>query len=286
MSVSLNESYAYCRAVARTRAKNFYYSFLLLGRAEHDAMCAVYAFNRYCDDLSDEPGAATAAAIDQWRQDLDRALTGQYSGHPLWPAFCDTVRRCRIPQQYFHDMICGVRSDLEPRVIESFGELYHYCYHVASVVGMTIVHIFGFDDPKAIELAEKCGVAFQLTNILRDVKEDFCMGRVYLPAEDLRRFGVDAGRLEYGDAFRALMGFEAERARCYYDESRPLIGMVRRQNRPSLWALIEIYRRLLDRIEKNNFDVLSQRVRLTALEKAGVLLRARLGWLENGETYG
>ena len=274
MSLSVERSYKYCRGVARSRARNFYFSFLLLGKAEKDATCAVYAFNRHCDDLSDEPADDAHAALDQWRRDLDRALQGDFTYHPLWPAFHDTVQRFRIPPRYFHDMIEGVRSDLEPRRVATFDELYGYCYRVASVVGLTVVHIFGFEDPKALALAEKCGIAFQLTNILRDVREDLGMGRVYLPAEDLARFGVDPDHLTCDEPFRELMRHEAARARAYYQESRPLIAMVSRRNRPSLWALIEIYRRLLERIEQSGYDVLSRRLRLSTAEKVGVLLQA------------
>src|SRR6185295_5804355 len=126
----------------------------------------------------------------------------------------------KIPRQYFYDMMDGVSSDLEPRRIATFDELYRYCYQVASVVGMTTIHILGFDSPEALRLAEKCGIAFQLTNILRDVREDRDLGRVYLPEEDLARFGVK--KLEQSAEFIALMRFEAARARSYYKESAPL----------------------------------------------------------------
>jgi len=271
-------SYRYCRRVARSRARNFYYSFVLLPRPQRDAMCAMYAFMRYCDDLSDEPGA-TRAAIERWRADLDQALAGHFSGHPVWPAFHDAVRRFAIPHQYFREMIDGVASDVEPRRIETFDQLHRYCYQVASVVGLTTVHIFGFDSPAALPLAEKCGVAFQLTNILRDIREDAGLGRIYLPAEDLRRFGVTEEDLRSGNrspAFVELMRFEAARARACYEESRPLLELVSAHSRPSLWALIEIYSRLLERIERSGYDVFARRIRLPARQKAGIVLRALL----------
>ncbi len=148
-------------------------------------------------------------------------------------------------------MIEGVSSDLQPKQLQTFDELYHYCYQVASVVGLTIIHIFGFESPEALQLAEKCGIAFQLTNILRDVREDRENGRIYLPEEDIRKFGADLAK--HDERFVRLMSFEAQRARAYYDESRPLIGLVHPRSRPSLWALIEIYRRLLARIERSEF---------------------------------
>ena len=272
----VDRSYEYCRRVARSRAKNFYYSFLLLSGQQRKAMCAIYAFMRYCDDLSDEPGASRTA-IEKWRTELADALQGRFSGHPVWPAFHHTVRRFGIPQEYFQEMIDGVASDLEPRRFETFDQLYRYCYQVASVVGLTVIHIFGFDTRSALPLAEKCGVAFQLTNILRDIREDAGLGRIYLPAEDLRRFGVTEEDLKAGhrsEAFLKLMQFEAGRARAYYNESLPLLDLIHPRSRPSLWALIAIYSRLLERIEATNYDVFSRRVRLSLFEKSWIVVRA------------
>ena len=276
MMNAVDRSYEYCCRVARTRAKNFYYSFVLLSAHQRKAMCAIYAFMRYCDDLSDEPGA-TKTAIERWRAELDEALEGRFSSHPVWPAFHHTVRRFGIPHEYFYAMIDGVLSDLEPRRIETFDQLYDYCFRVASVVGLTTIHIFGFDTRSALPLAEKCGVAFQLTNILRDIREDAENNRVYLPAEDLRRFGVTEEDLRAGkrdEAFLKLMRFEASRARAYYDQSAPLLELIHPRSRPSLWALIAIYSRLLERIERSNYDVFARRVRLPLWEKSWIVVRA------------
>ena len=267
MSPGLKQSYAYCRRVARRRAKNFYYAFRLLDRQRHDALCALYAFMRRCDDASDEAGAAGEGrrAIEQWRGELAGALWGDCGGHPVWPAFADTVRRHGIPHAYFFEMIEGVASDLEPRRVETFEELYRYCYRVASVVGLSVVHVLGFESQEALPLAEKCGVAFQLTNILRDLKEDWERGRVYVPHEDLRRFGVRPW--EATPAFLELLRFEAARARGYYEAARPLLELVAPSGRGALWALIEIYRRLLERVEQAGYGVLERRVELPAWEK-------------------
>jgi phytoene synthase len=276
MKSEVEISYDYCLQVARRRAKNFYYSFLLLSAQQRKAMCAIYAFMRYCDDLSDEPGA-TREAIEKWRGQLEETLAGRPGPHPVWRAFQHTVRRFGIPHDYFREMIAGVASDLEPRQFETFDELYRYCYQVASVVGLTIIHIFGFDTPSALPLAEKCGVAFQLTNILRDIREDAERGRIYLPGEDLRRFGVSTEDLCRGrrdEPFLRLMRFEAERARRYYDESAPLLDLVHPRSRPSLWALVTIYSRLLQRIQESNYDVFTRRLRLSPLEKSWILVRA------------
>ncbi len=272
-TVDLEASYTFCRQIARTRARNFYYSFLLLSRDQRNAMCAIYAFMRYCDDISEAAGA-TESAINHWRQDLDRALAGDYPDNPLWPAFHDTVQRYKIPCHYFHEMIDGVSGDLEPRRIQTFDELYRYCYQVASVVGLIIIHIFGFESPDALQLAEKCGIAFQLTNILSDVREDSSNGRVYIPAEDIQRFGADLAK--HDDRFVSLMSFEAERARDYYEQSRPLLSLVALRSRASLWAMIEIYRRLLRRIQRSNYDVLARRIRVPTWEKLSILARASL----------
>ena len=269
----LAASYVFCRQIARTRARNFYYSFLLLSAEQRDAMCAIYAFMRYCDDISEADGASRAS-IDRWRQDLDCALVGRLPDNPLWPAFADTVARYRIPHAYFHEMIDGVSGDLEPRQIQTFDELYRYCYQVASVVGLTIIHIFGFENPEALKLAEQCGIAFQLTNILRDVREDYENHRVYIPDEDIARFGADLTKRD--DRFVTLMAFEAARANDYYEKSRPLIQMVDARSRASLWALIEIYLRLLKRIERSRFDVLSRRIRVPTWEKIAILARASM----------
>jgi phytoene synthase len=283
-SDKLAKSYGWCENVARRQAKNFYYSFVLLPAAKRKAMCAIYAFMRYCDDLSDDEGIVDrAASIAQWRRDLEAALSGnipagggtsEAAGSAVWPAFIDTVNRFRIPHQYFFDMIDGVTSDLEPRDVQTFDELYAYCYRVASVVGLTIIHIFEFNDPRALELAEKCGIAFQITNILRDVREDAEKQRVYLPAEDLTRFEVSPATFGPSDAFRKLMAFEADRARQYFRESQPLTAMVQWRSRASLEALIAIYSRLLDKIVASDYDVLSQRIRLSTTTKLGLLVQS------------
>ncbi|MBV9779173.1 MAG: phytoene/squalene synthase family protein [Acidobacteriaceae bacterium] len=278
---SIEESYRYCRQIARTRAKNFYYSFLLLEKPRRDAMCAIYAFMRHCDDLSDAPGSSDKTGVRQsiaeWRLELDSALAGDVPTNPIWPAFHNTVQRYSIPHRFFHEMIDGITSDLDPRQIQTFEELYRYCYQVASVVGLVIVHIFGFESVKALLLAEKCGVAFQLTNILRDVREDAELGRVYLPYEDLEMFSVPFDQLRSGkedNAFRDLMRFEAARTRAYYRESASLGNLVAPKSRRSLWALRSIYLNLLSRIEKANYAVLSRRINVPARTKIAILLRA------------
>jgi len=278
MTDTLQASYEYCRSVARSRARNFYYSFLLLPKAERDAMCAIYAFMRYCDDLSDDPAEGDArSAIECWSADLERALAGDDPPHLVWPAFRDSVERYRIPHEYFRQMIAGVSSDLEPRTIRTFDDLRQYCYQVASVVGLCVIHVLGFESPEAPRMAEDCGVAFQLTNILRDVGEDARLGRVYLPQEDMARFGVLPDALRDSrptPEFLGLMRFEAARAREYYARSASLVNLVKPSGRPMLSAIVAIYSRLLERIERSGFDVLRRRVSLPAWEKVWLMLRS------------
>lgn len=279
--ISLEDSYRFCQAVARRRARNFYFSFLALPAHKRRAMCALYAFMRECDDRSDGDHASLES-LREWRSHLDAALSGTLPPHPIWPALIDTVSRCRIPADCLYGMIEGVSSDLSPRTFHTFQDLYRYCYLVASVVGIATIHVFGFSDPRAPLLAERCGIAFQLTNILRDIREDALHGRIYLPREDMERFAVTPPMLEavsLSPQLRRLLEFEASRARAYYDEALPLIGMVEPDSRHALWALIEIYRRLLARIEQRGYDVLSGRVRLSTPEKSLIALRATLARL-------
>jgi squalene synthase HpnC/squalene synthase HpnD len=288
-SSALESSYVHCRNVARNAASNFYYAFYMLPRPKRDALCAIYAFMRLVDDVSDSPqiGGSTGesalkrVALSRWRGLLDESVAGNTSGHAILPAFADTMRRYRIPSRYFHDLISGAEMDLLETQYATFQALQEYCYRVAGTVGLTCVHIFGFQDPHALELAERLGIAFQLTNILRDVRPDLALGRVYIPAEDLTRFGCSAAELERGavtPAVRELLRFEADRAWRLYQEGARLISKVDADSRAALWALVRIYSSLLARIEERDFDVFSSRVRLDAAEKARILLRARVGW--------
>ncbi len=277
------QSYMECRRVARTSASNFYYAFFMLPQAKRDALCALYAFMRLVDDVSDTVGSAAdkQRGLSRWRAALDAAAAGDVSGHPILPAFADTIERFKIPPRYFHDLISGAEMDLTVGEYATFDRLREYCYRVAGTVGLTCLHVFGFDDPHAPDLAEKLGIAFQLTNIIRDVRSDYEMGRVYLPLEDLAQFSVRPEALTRGPMtpeMRGLLEFEAARAWSYYREGVELISLVHEDARAALWALARIYSSLLRRIEARGYDVFSERVRLSAPEKTGILLRARLGW--------
>jgi phytoene synthase len=275
----LAASYRRAEVVARARARNFYYSFVLLPAEKRRAFCAVYAFMRDCDDISD--GAfdllEKQRQLAAWRSRLDAAISGNLDGNPILPAFEDTVRRFSIPAKYFHWIIDGTEMDLTANRYETFDDLYRYCFHVASAVGLVSLQIFGYKGERAQEHAEHCGIAFQLTNILRDVGEDAGMGRIYIPEDDLEKFQYSPDDLRRGivdDRFRRLMAFEAARARDYYARARNLLPMVDKISRPALWAMMEIYSRILQKIARRRYDVFRKRVRLSAAEKSAIALRA------------
>jgi phytoene synthase len=278
VTTELADSYAYCERLARREAGNFYHAFRLLPRPQRRAMCALYAFMRVADDLSDGPESIPEkrALLDDWRRQLERALSGTYT-HRLHPAFSHTVAAYGIPPQYFVDVLDGVCMDLEPVRYETFADLYPYCYRVASAVGLACIHVWGFERPEAKGLAESAGIAFQLTNILRDLSEDAARGRVYLPREDLRRFGYTEEQLRRGerdDNFRRLMRFESERARSYYEAARPLAPLLRPAGRAVYLVMARTYRDVLEAIEKRDYDVFSGRVRLSRWHKLWLALRA------------
>jgi phytoene synthase len=279
MNPDLTASYRSAEKVARNRAQNFYYSFIVLPPEKRRAFCAVYSFMRCCDDISDGPATAEKKRemLQRWRTNLDLASQGKVDGHPILPAFHDTLMRFSIPIQYFHWIIDGAEMDLACVQYESFQDLYKYCFNVASAVGLVCLQIFGSRQECAKKYAEECGIAFQLTNILRDVKEDARMGRIYLPQEDLHRFGYSPEELRNGvfdERFKSLMTFEANRARHYYRQAWNLLPLVDDTSRPALWAMIQIYERILDRIVEKQFDVFREPIRLPSAEKVSVALRA------------
>ena len=281
MDDRLRESYQFCRELSRREAKNFYWSFLLLPPARRRSMCALYAFMRHTDDLADEPGAATNKrnSLNRWRTDLDHALENDSDVWPGLRALADSVCRHNVPRQYLHEVIDGVMMDLEPQPFATFDDLYAYCFRVASAVGLSCIHIWGFqsENGRAESLAESCGIALQLTNILRDVKEDALNGRVYLPQEDLERFGVSTADLtadQPSSALKELLAFEGQRAYKYFAIAAPLTRMVAPTGRPVLRAIVGIYRALLDEIAGRGYDVLSRRVSVPSWKKAAITLRS------------
>jgi phytoene synthase len=244
-------------------------------------MCALYAFMRHTDDLADESGTAAGktAALDGWRSELDAALAGEPPGWPGLLALADTVSRCGIPPLLLHEVIEGVSMDVQPRRYANFNELAYYCYHVASVVGLCCIHIWGYwsDGRRAERLAEACGIALQLTNILRDVREDARNGRVYLPQDEMARFGVDPRELDAdrpSQRLRDLLAFEARRAYEYYEQASELVPLVAPVGRPVLLTIVGIYRALLDEITRRDYNVMTTRVAIPTWRKAAIALRA------------
>ena len=283
VSQSLEQSYDLCRRIARRTAKNFYYSFLVMPRSKRDAMCAIYAFMRRSDDIADS-AANSAVALEglrQWRAQVDAALTRGEFADPILPALADTVRRYQISPRHFHELLDGTEMDQCVTRYETFDDLYKYCYHVASAVGLVVLPIFGYTDKAALAPAEACGIAFQLTNILRDVKEDAQMGRVYLPREDLRHFGIEEDDIlnsRVTSQFIELMKFEAARAHEYYRKAEPLLGLIHPDSRGALAVMMGIYGGILRKIEKRNYAVFDERIRFSAAEKLWIVLK---NWRRN-----
>jgi phytoene synthase len=281
-------AYDHCRKLARVAARNFYYGFALLPPAKRDALCSLYAFMRRADDISDSNGEVRdkRQELESWRRALDQALAGNYNGSRVLLALHHTVEQYKIPAQYFHDLFAGAEMDLTISRYPTFELLSRYCYCVAGTVGLCCVHVFGFEDSAALELAPKLGIAFQLTNILRDVAEDFAMQRVYLPQEDLVRFGCaenDLASPVAGPAFVRLMQFEAERAWKFYEEGSPLLNLISGDSQSSLWTLIRIYSGILSKIESIHYDVLAKpHPSLSNVTKAWIMLRAGAGFWKPG----
>ncbi|HWY20496.1 MAG TPA: phytoene/squalene synthase family protein [Candidatus Acidoferrum sp.] len=295
----LTMAYSVCRGITRTNARNFYYAFLVLPKRKREALCAVYAFMRRCDDIADDPTLALEERrfkLDTWLAAFHRAQQGEPTDDPILLALTDAQRRYTIPAGLLDELAMGTAMDVvvvdpEPGnqtpdasipvtvpgltvQYRTFDDLKVYCYRVASVVGLVCIHIFGYRDPAAESLAEQCGLAFQLTNIIRDVKEDAAMGRVYLPEEDLAKFGLSAADLLTTPdpvRFRPLLALEADRALALYQAGEQLIPYISEDSQPALWVLINIYRKLLEKIANRQYDVFTAKVTLTVSEKLRVL---------------
>jgi 15-cis-phytoene synthase len=281
--IQLAHAYAVCRGIARRAAKNFYFSFLVLPKEKRDAICAVYAFMRHADDITDDrsiPDDERRQRLAAWLDEAKSYFAGNVCDDPVLYALADAQHRFSIPADLFEQLVAGTAMDLDPESYSrfaTFNDLYRYCYYVASVVGLVCIHIFGYRDPKAEGLAERLGIAFQLTNIIRDVKEDSSLGRVYIPQDDFARFGVSEiapSTEEETKNWRALLAFQADRAREYYAAATDLLPLMDADSCPALWALVTIYRSLLEKIAENGYDVFSKRVTLTLREKLSVLVKA------------
>lgn len=285
---SVKDAYAVCRAIARREAKNFYYAFVALPAPRRDAICAIYAFMRKADDLSDDesmPREERRLRIEQWMAEWHSFCQGGHSAGPVFTAVRDATQRFGIPPHLLDELVAGTTMDLEqdsargPDTYATFEDLYRYCYLVASVVGLVCIRIFGYADPRAEKLAEETGIAFQLTNILRDVTEDAGRNRIYLPLEDLAAHGVAPESLRMraagapvSAAERALLSTIAARAERYYQSAQRLLPLIERESRPALWVLVAIYHALLKRIERSGYDVFSRRISVPLVQKVGIMV--------------
>lgn len=296
--LEVSQSYAACHEVARAARSNFYYAFYLLPKPKRDGLAALYAFMRLVDDVADEDDdlSAKQRGLAKWRAALDEAVGGYgalvdgssafslqsapYGASEVLPALVNTMRRFNMPARYLHDLISGAEMDLTVRTYPTYDRLKEYCYRVAGTVGLTCTHVFGFSDPRALDLAEKLGLAFQLTNIIRDVREDAALGRIYIPDEDLARYNVSPQDFAKGEAtlgVRELLRFEADRAWQMYEEGADLLDLVDADSRGTLWLLVHTYNALLARIELLDFAVFGERVRLSKAERMIFIARARFG---------
>lgn len=278
MTTALDEGYRICEQVSRASSSSFLWSFRVLPREQRRAMCALYAFSRLTDDLADsgEPEATRRPQLACWRAMLADALQGDYAS-PLWHALHDTTVRFSIPTEYLFAIVDGVAMDLTPPDYETFGELRNYCYHVASAVGLSCIHIFGFQDERAKVFAEECGIAFQMTNILRDLAEDAAHGRIYLPRQEMAEFGClpeDFERRETNSQLRDLLQFQLDRTGRLYDEAASLPDFLQPRGRRAFILMYSTYRTLFEEIKRRDGDVFSQPVRLGYIGKFRALVSA------------
>lgn len=288
MQPSLEEAYAVCRAIAKREAKNFYYSFVALPPARRNAICAIYAFMRKADDLSDDESISREERrrnLDVWLAAWQAVREGGATDDPVFVAVRDAAARFAIPFSLLDQLVAGTTMDLEapaaadggPDTYATFADLYRYCYLVASVVGMVCIRIFGYSDPAAEKYAEETGIAFQLTNILRDVAEDAERNRIYLPLEDLAAHSVTVDQLRIHlkapvtENERSLLAEIAARAEQYYRSAQMLLPMIDAESRPALHVLVSIYHRLLQRIEHANYEVFRERISVPTAQKLTIL---------------
>lgn len=285
--VALEQAYAVCRAIARREAKNFYYAFIALPKDRKNAICAVYAFMRMADDLADDESLSREERrrrLETWLADWRGVCHGGDSSDPVFLAVRDATERFAIPLNLLDELVSGTTMDLKasadavPDTYATFADLYRYCYLVASVVGLVCIRIFGYKNPRAEKLAEETGIAFQLTNILRDVAEDAERKRVYLPLEDLAAHGISAESLlarkpgaPPSAQEKALLAEIAQRAENYYKSAEELLPLIDRESRPALWVLVSIYHALLKRIRNADYDVFSQRASVPLVQKLAIL---------------
>jgi len=261
----------YCRDKAAKSGSSFYYSFMFLPPQKRQAITALYAFCREVDDAVDEIADPEVAArtLAWWRQEVDQTFSGMPS-HPVGKALQTALQHFELHPEYFHEIIDGMEMDLQQHTYPAFKHLALYCHRVASVVGLLAAEIFGYQDRKTLKYAEKLGLAFQLTNIIRDVREDAERGRIYLPEEELERFNVshdDILSLRQTPALTELLQFQAQRARDFYQEAKATLPEGDRFNQRTGLIMSAIYEATLDELEREGFQVMQHRLSLTPLRK-------------------
>lgn len=281
---SVSEALQYCGDITRHRARNFYYGLKLAPEPQRSALFAIYAWMRKADDLVDDASDDSKECLEQietFRACTDAVLAGNVlqDDDPMWVALADVAQRFDVQPKILHAMIDGQIDDIAGRQYETFEQVREYCYRVASSVGLICINIWGYTDPKATELAIDRGIAFQLTNILRDYKEDYDAGRIYLPADDFATHDLTPQQLRdwsEPDKCRQFIDMQVMRAKSYYDKSKPLDQMITPSCRPALWAMTTIYRSLLNKIQQQPAQIIeSKRVRLGAWHKGMIAFRAK-----------
>ncbi|MEW7847227.1 presqualene diphosphate synthase HpnD [Massilia aurea] len=261
----------YCQQKTVQSGSSFYYSFLFLPPERRRAITALYAFCREVDDTVDEAtdGSVARIKLAWWRTEVSKMYAGTPT-HPVMLALQPHIATYKLEEQHLQAIVDGMEMDLDQSRYLDYPGLQRYCWHVAGVVGILSASIFGYTNPQTLAYAEKLGLAFQLTNIIRDVGDDARKGRIYLPVNELQQFGVTANdllKLQHSDKFEALMAFQAKRAQAMYDEALALLPKEdRRAQRPGL-MMAAIYRTLLDEIQRDGYHVLNQRISLTPLRK-------------------
>ena len=271
--------------LTRRSGSNFYYAFLFLPRRKREAMYALYAFCRTVDDAVDQGSGSPGdqrRVLAEWRAELRRVYLGRPT-QPIAVRLAEVIRDFPIPREHLEAILDGVEMDIDKRRYASFEELYEYCYRVAAAVGLASIEIFGYSDLRARDYAVNLGIALQLTNIMRDLKTDAERGRIYLPLDELRRFGYaedDLLRGRYTQAYFELMRFQADRTHAYYRAARAALPRADRRRLAAAEIMGVIYRALLRAIEARRFRVFDRRIRLSTPRRlalaAGVYLRAQL----------
>ncbi len=278
----LEEAYEACAQITRDASTNFYYAFLTLPEEKRRAIYATYAFCRLCDDIVDEPDRPQDPASEL--ADVRNRLSGAYNGTEsgaIWTALADSQKRFGIGEAHYAAVIEGCEMDLTRSRYQTFDDLVDYCKKVASAVGLVCIEVCGYEDQNAVQHAIDLGIAMQLTNVIRDVAEDVANGRIYLPLEDIERFGYSEQELLDGtvnDNFRRMIQFQVERAKDYFQRGNQLFPLLDRRSRACPQAMAEVYMSILDKIEDADFDVMSSRVRLS--KRAKLTLAARL-WIRS-----